>query len=235
MFDAATIQVDYPCGQSNWIIHLVDNRARIRPMGNREDLLAGALACLKTKGWTRTTVRDIAAAAGVNHAAIGYHFGSREALLIQAFEQAMDEFGAESERAARAAVSPGASRREQYEAFWRQVLASYAANRWLWVATLEAAVQAEHSAKVRELMAASLRQGRAGLAAGLLGIAEDTLDGEAERTLGSVQLALMSGILVQWLIDPDQAPAERDIVEGLLGLAGYLSDASAPAKPSPSA
>jgi len=53
-------------------------------MGNREDLLAGALECLKTKGWARTTVRDIAAAAGVNHAAIGYHFGSREALLIEA-------------------------------------------------------------------------------------------------------------------------------------------------------
>ena len=72
-------------------------------MGNREDLLAGALACLKTKGWTRTTVRDIAAAAGVNHAAIGYHFGSREALLIEAFTQAMDAWGAQTEAAVRAA------------------------------------------------------------------------------------------------------------------------------------
>ena len=212
---------------------MADNQARIRGMGNREDLLAGALVCLKTKGWTRTTVRDIAAAAGVNHAAIGYHFGSREALLITAFEQAMDEFGAESERAARAAVSPGAGRREQYEAFWKQVLASYAANRWLWVATLEAAVQAEHSPKLRELMAGSLRQGRTGLAAGLLGMAEDTLDGEAERTIGSVQLALMSGVLVQWLIDPGQAPAERDIVDGVLGLAGQVSDAPTMTRPAP--
>ena len=52
-------------------------------MGNREDLLTGAVKCLKEKGWARTTVRDIAAAAGVSHAAIGYHFGSREALLIE--------------------------------------------------------------------------------------------------------------------------------------------------------
>jgi AcrR family transcriptional regulator len=66
-------------------------------MGNREDLPAGALACLKDKGWARTTVRDIAAAAGVNHAAIGYHFGSREALLTSAFVQAMEEWGAEIE------------------------------------------------------------------------------------------------------------------------------------------
>jgi len=201
-------------------------------MGNREDLLAGALACLKTKGWTRTTVRDIAAAAGVNHAAIGYHFGSREALLIEAFTQAMDDWGAQTEAAARAAVAAGAGPREQYEAFWRQVIESYAANRWLWLATIEAAVQAEHSPKVRELMAASLRQARSGLAAGLLGVAEDTLDGPTERALGSVQLALMSGVLVQWLIDPGNAPTERDIAGGLLRLAAHLGDRPLPEQPS---
>jgi len=197
-------------------------------MGNREDLLAGALECLKTKGWTRTTVRDIAAAAGVNHAAIGYHFGSREALLIEAFTQAMDAWGAQTEAAVRAAIAAGAGPREQYEAFWRQVIESYAANRWLWLATIEAAVQAEHSPKVGELMAASLRQGRSGLAAGLLGVAENTLDGPAERALGSVQLALMSGFLVQWLIDPDNAPSERDIAEGVLRLAAHLRDQPLP-------
>jgi AcrR family transcriptional regulator len=191
-------------------------------MGNREDLLAGALACLKTKGWAKTTVRDIAAAAGVNHAAIGYHFGSREALLIEAFTQAMDSWGTQTEAAVRAAAAAGAGPRERYEAFWRQVIESYAANRWLWLATVEAAVQAEHSPKVRELMAASLRQARSGLAAGLVGVAEDSLDGPAERALGSVQLALMSGILVQWLIDPGNAPSERDIAEGVLRLAGHL-------------
>jgi len=197
-------------------------------MGNREDLLAGALECLKTKGWTRTTVRDIAAAAGVNHAAIGYHFGSREALLIEAFTQAMDAWGAQTEAAVRAAIAAGAGPREQYEAFWRQVIESYAANRWLWLATIEAAVQAEHSPKVRELMAASLRQGRSGLAAGLLGVPDGALDGPAERALGSVQLALMSGFLVQWLIDPDNAPGERDIAEGVLRLAAHLRDQPLP-------
>ena len=201
-------------------------------MGNREDLLAGALECLKTKGWTRTTVRDIAAAAGVNHAAIGYHFGSREALLIEAFTQAMDAWGAQTEAAVRAAIAAGAGPREQYEAFWREVIESYAANRWLWLATIEAAVQAEHSPKVRELMAASLRQGRSGLAAGLLGVAEDALDGPAERALGSVQLALMSGFLVQWLIDPDNAPGERDIAEGVLRLAAHLRDQPLPERAS---
>ncbi|HEX5400664.1 MAG TPA: TetR/AcrR family transcriptional regulator [Pseudonocardiaceae bacterium] len=160
---------------------------------------------------------------GADHQ-VGYHFGSREALLIDAFTQAMEAWGTEAEGAVRAAVTADAGPREQYEAFWRQVVASYAANRWLWLATIEAAVQAEHSPKLRALVAESMRQGRSGLAAGLLGVAEHTLGERAERTVGSVQLALMSGVLVQWLVDPDNAPTEQEIVTGVLGLAEHLDE-----------
>lgn len=192
-------------------------------MGNREDLLAGALACLKDKGWARTTVRDIATAAGVNHAAIGYHFGSREALLIEAFVQAMDEWGGEIETAVRAALEPDATPRERYEAFWRTAIASYGANRRLWLASVEAAVEAEHNPRVRELMVNALREGRSGLAAGLLGVPEDELDDKAVDSVGSVQLALMSGVLVQHLLDPDHAPSAENLTDALLSLAGRLS------------
>ncbi|WP_459716026.1 TetR/AcrR family transcriptional regulator [Actinophytocola sp. KF-1] len=195
-------------------------------MGNREDLLAGALACLKDKGWARTTVRDIASAAGVNHAAIGYHFGSREALLIEAFVQAMDEWGGEIEAAVRASLSPGATPRERYEAFWRTAIASYGANRRLWLASVEAAVEAEHNPRVRELMTAALREGRSGLAAGLVGVPEDELDDTDVRSIGSVQLALMSGVLIQHLLDPDRAPTAEDVTDALLSLAGRLAPSS---------
>lgn len=203
---------------------MVHGGARLPAMGNREDLLAGALACLKTKGWTRTTVRDIAAAAGVNHAAIGYHFGSREALLIAAFTQAMDEWGAQSAAAIRAATTPGtADGRERYVGFWREVIGSYSDHRWLWLATIEAAVQAEQTPKLRELMAQSLHEGRSGLAAGLLGVPESDLDERTTDGLGAVQLALMSGVLVQWLLDPDHAPTGERIADGILALADRLS------------
>lgn len=192
-------------------------------MGNREDLLAGALACLKDKGWARTTVRDIATAAGVNHAAIGYHFGSREALLIEAFVQAMDEWGGEIETAVRAALDPGATPRERYEAFWRRAIDSYGAHRRLWLASVEAAVEAEHNPRVRELMVNALREGRSGLAAGLLGIPEGELGDKDIHSLGSVQLALMSGVLVQHLLDPDHAPSADDITDALVSLAGRLT------------
>src|SRR5687768_12943490 len=53
-------------------------------VSHREDLIAGAIKCLQTKGYARTTARDITAASGANLASIGYHFGSKEALLNEA-------------------------------------------------------------------------------------------------------------------------------------------------------
>ena len=64
-------------------------------MGNRESLIAGAKQCLHDIGYTRTTARDIATAAGVSLAAIGYHFGSTRELLNQALMEALAEWGAE--------------------------------------------------------------------------------------------------------------------------------------------
>ncbi|WP_345635659.1 TetR/AcrR family transcriptional regulator [Rugosimonospora acidiphila] len=195
-------------------------------MGNREDLLAGALRCLKEKGWSRTTVRDIAAAAGVNHAAIGYHFGSREALLMAAFTQAMEEWGAEVGRALYASMDPAAPAGQQYEAMWREMIGSFTANRQLWLASIEAFVQAEHNPKLRELLAASQREGRRGLAASIAGVDEDTVDDAMERRIGGVQSALLIGVLLQWLLDPQHAPTASDVVDGVRALAARAEAAS---------
>ena len=51
---------------------------------HRDQLVKGAIKCLQTKGYARTTARDIATASGANLASIGYHFGSKEALLNEA-------------------------------------------------------------------------------------------------------------------------------------------------------
>jgi hypothetical protein len=50
-------------------------------ISNRDALLLAAKKCLWEKGYNRTTARDIASAAGVSLAAIGYHFSSKETLL----------------------------------------------------------------------------------------------------------------------------------------------------------
>jgi AcrR family transcriptional regulator len=58
-------------------------------MGNREDLLAGARKAIMERGVAKTTARDIATAAGVSLAAIGYHFGSKERLITEALAEAL--------------------------------------------------------------------------------------------------------------------------------------------------
>ena len=57
--------------------------------GNREALLDAAKRCLFEKGYANTTARDIATSAGTSLAAIGYHYGSTEALLNAAMIEAM--------------------------------------------------------------------------------------------------------------------------------------------------
>src|SRR5215208_4195493 len=56
-------------------------------MGHREDLLTAARQCLEEKGYARTTARDLVAASGTNLGSIGYHFGSKEALLNAAINE----------------------------------------------------------------------------------------------------------------------------------------------------
>ncbi|WP_345607836.1 TetR/AcrR family transcriptional regulator [Pseudonocardia adelaidensis] len=181
-------------------------------MGNREDLLAGAITCLKEKGWARTTVRDIAAAAGVSHAAIGYHFGSREALLTTALIQAIDEWGSEIDSALSARGSAG------YEAFWDEAVRSYATHRPMWRATIDALLQTEHNPALRTQLSDGQRQGREGIAAQLLGIEEAHVSEEQARTIGAVQSALISGVLMQHLLDPATAPTGAEVVAGLRAL-----------------
>src|SRR3954454_8219431 len=90
-------------------------------MSNRDALLRGAKECLRTKGYARTTARDLVAASGANLSSIGYHFGSKEALLAEAFDEVFMEW---TGRLTGAATSgPAESALERMGNSWRQMLA----------------------------------------------------------------------------------------------------------------
>jgi AcrR family transcriptional regulator len=162
-------------------------------MGNREDLLAGAKKCLYDKGYARTTARDIATAAGVSLAAIGYHYGTKEALLNAAVRQALEEWATDLQRITSARTADPAAR---FEAVWDGVIRSFADNRPLWSiqfeliglgdpATLESFAAANHDARLAlvELF-------------GDFGHPDDAL------LLGTLYQALLAGVASQWLVDP---------------------------------
>lgn len=201
-------------------------------MSNREDLLAGAKQCLYEKGYLRTTARDIAAASGVSLAGIGYHFGSKEALMNQALFEAIGEFGETMETAL--AVDPNApgGSMERFEAVWDQVIASIATHRKLWVASFEPAIQLDHVPEIRQFFAMAAQHSRTGLAALFLGIDEDKVDEKTARTLGSLYYALMTGLLTQWLTDPEHAPTGRDFADALRAIAATIAPATIEPVPS---
>ena len=191
-------------------------------MGHREDLLAGAVRCLREKGYARTTARDIVAASGTNLASIGYHYGSMQALLNAAVFQAMEDFGTEIERVMQADADPGGSALERFERFWTHVIDSFRANPGVWQATFEVFSAAQHDPQIQAAVAEGIEGGRALWARALYGPEADRGDQGVARAVGSLHQALLSGVLVQWLIDPGRAPSAADLAVALRAIAGQL-------------
>lgn len=187
-------------------------------MGHREDLLAGAKRCLYELGYARTTARDIVAASGTNLASIGYHFGSKEALLTEALIEATDEWAEEIKRVL--ATEAGADPFARFEVAWRRVLASFEADRRLWTSVVEALPLLERMPQLRERVAAGAEEARAALPAMMLGPAGD--QAEAARSVGSLLYALLIGVLVQRLVDPGRSPEAADLAAGLRAVAAMV-------------
>lgn len=196
-------------------------------MGNREDLIAGAKRCLLDKGYARTTARDVATAAGTSLAAIGYHFGSTQALLNVAVFEAMREWGAELEEAMAADVGPGDGSLEHFERYWARVIETFATHRQMWLATFDVFAQMDRVPDMRGALSAGVERARFAWAELLQGL-DPEADSETARRVGSLYQALLSGVLVQWLIDPERAPSSHDLAEALRVIAaGVRRDSSA--------
>jgi AcrR family transcriptional regulator len=179
-------------------------------MGNREDLLEGAKRCLKEKGYARTTVRDIASAAGVSMAAIGYHYGSKEALLNEAFGALNREWAEQLGRALATSIPEGADPIVRFQAVWTGVIDSFAESRPLWSATFEVLGQLDQP--IREQLAGWLKHARPGLAEVFGGLDQDNKDAVV---VGSFYQSLLTGVVAQYLIDPDNAPSGADLAHAL--------------------
>ncbi|MFE9861372.1 TetR/AcrR family transcriptional regulator [Streptomyces sp. NPDC005506] len=186
-------------------------------MGHREDLLEGAKRCLLEKGYARTTARDIVAASGTNLASIGYHYGSKEALLNLAFLKVTEEWGElltkQPDEAGRGDGAPQAPL-DQFRDVWERVIGSYERTRAVWQLQMEVVSRVDSDPELQKALAGPQREGRNGLAENMLGIDPET-DPERARVAGLFCQALLAGVMVQWMIDRDSAPSAQDLTDGL--------------------
>jgi AcrR family transcriptional regulator len=189
-----------------------------------EKLLAGAKQCLYEKGYARTTARDIVAASGTNLASIGYHFGSKEALLNAAIIDGFGEWGEQVGRALAPQSAGGPA--EQLQSMWERVIQTFTTHRPLWVASFEAFTQSMRSPELREQLATSYEQARPWLAQSVQ-LGDTSIDPQTARSVGSLLLALQAGLAAQWLLDPAHAPSAGQVVDALRTLTPIVSPADA--------
>jgi AcrR family transcriptional regulator len=186
-------------------------------MGNREALLAGAKRCIAEKGYAHTTARDIVAASGTNLASIGYHFGSKNALLDAAILDWFNDWDDDVE-AALSQQHDGATV-DRLAAFLDVVIGNVRTERALAAASLQWVAQIEFSDHVRGQLAQTYARARRDFAAMLLGVAEAEVDDDTAGAVGSLGLALVNGVVLQALIDPERAPSGQDIAAALRAVA----------------
>jgi AcrR family transcriptional regulator len=181
-------------------------------MGHREALLAGARRCLLERGYARTTARDLVAASGTNLASIGYHFGSKEALLNGAIQQCFDEYIEQITRIVFA--DPAATPLQRVQASWEALVSTFEEHRPLIVAFVEALAQAERVPELRVQLAECYERLRATVAdmvrASVAGLSELTA-----RQVASFLIAIHDGLQVQWLLDPERAPTPDQLMTAL--------------------
>jgi len=180
-------------------------------MGHREDLLEGAKRCLLEKGFARTTARDIVKESGTNLASIGYHYGSKDALLAQAYVSLVDDMS--FEWGDRLEGAPGSL--ERFREVWSNVVASLREPGSMWRLSGEIMAMGDQLPEARDQLALAQREGGRGLVSLLMGVPEEEVSDETADTLGSFYMVVMSGLIMQWTFDPKTAPDADRLTEGL--------------------
>ncbi|MDX2972390.1 helix-turn-helix domain containing protein [Kribbella solani] len=217
-------------------------------MGNREALVDGAKECLLAKGYSRTTARDIATAAGVSLAAIGYHFGSKDVLLNEALRELLiHEWAAEVGGAAGpneaaggprdadaavayAAADPGSATaggvvaRERFVAAWGQVAGSLENPRLraLWAAQFEVLSLGATMPELVSDLSMMQFEAREGLAQ-LFGGVGPAADPEQVEEIGTLLQAILLGVVALNMFDPGSAPTGDQLARSLRTLADRVS------------
>jgi AcrR family transcriptional regulator len=181
-------------------------------VSNRDALLEGAKICLRTRGYAKTTARDLVAASGTNLSSIGYHFGSKEALLAEAFDEIFEEWTANLNSAARA--NPGASALEAMGASWRRMLDELPDHSQLMLAFVESIGPSVRSPELREKLAGHYARTRTEVAK----VVSDSLGEHSTadpEIVASFLIAIADGFMVQFLVDPQRLPTGEQLTTTL--------------------
>ena len=194
--------------------------------GTREALIEGAIECLRERGFARTTARHVVAAAGVNLGAIGYHFGSMEALLGEAVASVFRRW------LFRIQSSVTLDDETTFEDLLLQVCTEAAKvfrkDRGLAAAFLEGIAQAERSPALRRQMNEDYQRLRGMIADLLQSALGDRFPADNKAGVASVFMAIDVGLMAQALLDPKSVQHPDQVVDDLALFATLFAPAGKP-------
>jgi AcrR family transcriptional regulator len=159
---------------------------------HRTALLEGAIHCLRTVGYARTTARNVVEASGTNLGSIAYHFGSIGALRDAALLEAADRW---FRPILAVAYSNGVSESARLEETLRLFLGSLSEQRTLVTTFVEALGHVDRKPTLRLQIREAYERLRQVTAA--------SMGPEESRAEASLMIAIFDGLMIQWLIDPE--------------------------------
>ena len=123
------------------------------PTSTKERILAAAEALFAQRGFDGASLRQLTASAGVNLAAVNYHFGSKEKLVEQVFKRRLDALNQHRlAELAKVAGRPGTTLEDVLAAYIRPALElSHEGNGSLFMRVLARAF-AEHDDTLRQFL-----------------------------------------------------------------------------------
>lgn len=175
---------------------------------HRAKLLQTARTLLRERQYGNITARDLVAASNTNLGSIGYHFGSKEALLNEAIGLEFEEWTDAVIRATRIGSGPEPPTLADS---LRTVLDHYETIRPYHHAYIEALARSARSPQLRDQLAAHYNRQRDRVAALLREPGEEQIAADAARNLASLIIAAVDGLLIQTFIDPGSAPTSQDL------------------------
>jgi len=188
---------------------------------HRVRLLQAARMLLAEREYGNISARDLVAASDTNLGSIGYHFGSKEALLNEAIGLAFEDWADAVGSAIRGRGDAGLA--ELMAGSLRVTLDEFDSMRPYFQAFIEALARSGRSPQLRAQLAAHYRRQRDRVADWILEAAGAALERDQARYLASMMLGTADGLMIQAFVDPDDVPSSGELASATGKALGGIS------------
>ncbi|MET0725593.1 MAG: TetR/AcrR family transcriptional regulator [Leifsonia sp.] len=200
-------------------------RPQARTLERREAVLQAAMQVFGARGYNKGALAEVAEQAGMTHAGVLHHFGSKEGLLIAVLKY----------RDGQAVAGVAGRTQAEGPAFLEHMIETVAENTLRPGVVQTYAVLSAESVTEGHPAQEYFRERLTVLREKIAGVLGEVTEGHASEAdlmdAASTLIAVMDGLQVQWLLDPDAVDMPRVVTKTLDELVDRLMSGT----PAPSA